>query len=62
MPTSLCGQVENNKLKNYGGDYDMFLEKNAAEATAMAEKEVKAKEQLKSQIKSKSKVWLVTLE
>ena len=49
-------QVENNKLKNYGGDYEVFLEKNAAEAEAIAGKEVKVKEQLKKQIKSKNKV------
>ena len=34
----------------------MFLEKNAAEAEAIAGKEVKVKEQLKKQIKSKNKV------
>jgi hypothetical protein len=49
-------QVEDNKLKDSGGDYETFLEKNEVEATAMAEKEGKLKEQQKSQIKSKNKV------
>ena len=48
-------QVENCKLRDYEGDYDLFLEKNEGEADAMAEKEAKKKEVEKSQIKAKSK-------
>ena len=49
-------QVEGCKLRDYGGDYELFLEKNSKEAKTMADKEVKQKELQKSQIKSKSKV------
>jgi len=49
-------QVENFLLRDYGGDYDTFLEKNLVEAEAMSEKAVKVKELQKSQIKSKNKV------
>lgn len=48
-------QVEKCKLRDYEGDYDLFLEKNEGEADAMAEKEAKKKEVEKSQIKAKSK-------
>jgi ATPase subunit of ABC transporter with duplicated ATPase domains len=47
--------VENCKLRDYEGDYDLFLEKNEGEADAMADKEAKKKEVEKSQIKAKSK-------
>lgn len=49
-------QVEGHKLKDYGGDYELFLEKNASEADVMAEKQAKQKELEKKQIKAKSKV------
>lgn len=48
-------QVEKCKLKDYEGDYELFLEKNEKEADVMAEKEAKKKELEKSQIKAKSK-------
>lgn len=44
------------KLKDYGGNYELFLEKNKKEADKMAEKQGRQKELQKSQIKSKSKV------
>ncbi len=47
--------MENCKLRDYEGDYDLFLEKNEGEADVMAEKEAKKKEVEKSQIKAKSK-------
>ena len=40
--------MENCKLRDYEGDYDLFLEKNEGEADAMAEKEAKKKEVEKS--------------
>ena len=49
-------QVEGCKLRDYGGDYELFLEKNSKEAKAMSDKQDKQKELAKSQIKSKSKV------
>lgn len=49
-------QVEACKLRDYGGDYDIFLEKNTKEAATMSEKLDKQKELQKSQIKAKSKV------
>ena len=49
-------QVEGCKLKDYGGDYNVFIEGNEVEAEKMAEKEEAQKEQAKSQIKAKSKV------
>lgn len=52
-------QVENCKLRDYEGDYERFLEKNEAEAEVIAEKEAKKKEIEKSQIKAKSKVFLL---
>ncbi|KAK9842531.1 hypothetical protein WJX81_004688 [Elliptochloris bilobata] len=48
--------VEKCKLKDYEGDYELFLEKNEGEAGVMAEKEAKKKELEKSQIKAKSKM------
>ena len=48
--------MEGSKLRDYGGDYELFLEKNSKEARAMSDKETKQKELQKSQIKSKSKV------
>ena len=50
-------QVDNCKLKDYKGDYEVFMEENQDEADVMAEKEKAQKEQAKSQIKAKSKVY-----
>lgn len=52
-------QVEGCKLRDYGGDYELFLEKNSKEAEKMADKATKQKELQKSQIKSKSKVRIL---
>ena len=49
--------MEGCKLKDYGGDYEVFMEENQEEAEIMAEKEEVKKEQAKKQIKAKSKVW-----
>lgn len=54
-------QVEGCKLKDYGGDYNVFMEGNEVEAEKMAQKEEAQKEQAKSQIKAKSKVSLLSL-
>ena len=48
--------MESGKLRDYGGNYDVFLARNASEATVMADKEEKQKELAKKQIKAKSKV------
>ncbi|KAI3431868.1 hypothetical protein D9Q98_010619 [Chlorella vulgaris] len=48
--------VEDGKLVDYQGDYELFLEKNEVEAEVMAVKEEKAKEIEKSTIKAKSKM------
>lgn len=53
---SIFLQVEGCKLKDYGGDYNVFIEGNEVEAEKMAEKEEAQKEQAKKQIKAKSKV------
>lgn len=54
MPFGL--QVEDQKLKNYEGDYAEYLRKNKEEAAIMQKKEEDQRERDKSQIKSKSKV------
>lgn len=48
-------QVEGCKLRDYGGDYELFLSKNASEASVMADKAAKQRELEKKQIKAKSK-------
>ncbi|GAB4823640.1 hypothetical protein N2152v2_010686 [Parachlorella kessleri] len=48
--------VENGKLVDYKGDYEVFLEENEDEAEKMAAKEEKAREIEKSNIKAKSKM------
>lgn len=52
--------MEGCKLRDYGGDYEVFLEQNAGEAEIMAEKVEKQKEVQKKQIKAKSKVRQVS--
>jgi ATPase subunit of ABC transporter with duplicated ATPase domains len=48
--------VEDGQLIDYEGDYELFLEKNAAEALREGKKEEDKKEVAKSQIKAKSKM------
>ncbi|PSC69255.1 ABC transporter family [Micractinium conductrix] len=48
--------VQNGKLVDYQGDYELFLEQNEEEAEKMAEKEEKQKEIVQSTIKAKSKM------
>ena len=49
-------QVENCKLKDYGGAYEVFLQKNSGEAEVMAANSDQQKEVAKKQVKSRSKV------
>ena len=49
-------QVEDQKLKDYEGDYAEYLRKNKAEAAIMAQKEADQRERDKSNLKAKSKV------
>ena len=50
--------MEKQKLRNYEGNYERYLERNEEEAVKVEEKEGKKREVEKSQIKAKSKVYL----
>lgn len=48
--------IENRKLNDFDGDYDVFLSQNAAEKKKVAKMQERAREAAKSGIKSKSKM------
>ena len=50
--------MEDCQLRDYQGDYEIFLEQNETEAEVMEEKEERRRELEKTQIKAKSKVCL----